>query len=145
MKHKSLLTTLLLILTITFMPMYSNASNAPNLASIGSLSSSILYLEPVKSADTNFTWSLASNKSNTKAVFIAGFKTIAVSVTLSSSKATATIGIIDPDGKTYHTADITGAGYFTYEVPGTGRYKIYIKNTSSSTKTAVCNYSVYEE
>ncbi|KAB1440022.1 hypothetical protein [Candidatus Galacturonibacter soehngenii] len=95
----------------------------------------------VQSADTSIVWKLASNDSKTRKIYLSKDQTITVSCTVTSSTAMSRIGIIDLED-TYHVKSIRGGGYCSFTAPSSGTYKIYVKNTSSISLTAVVNYAI---
>lgn len=135
MNKKILLYTFIMTFVILFAPMQAFATTT-NMRALSNDS-----IISVQSADTSIVWKLASNDSKTRNVKLSKDQTITVSCTVTSSTSMSRIGIIDLDG-TYHVKSIRGGGYYTFTAPSSGTYKIYVKNTSSISLTAVVNYAI---
>lgn len=140
MQKKIFIHVLLFVFILNLVPIHSNASASSLLDNNTTEFIDTGVIQP-QSVDTYISWKLASDASKTKDVYLSKNATISISVVLSSSSATARVGIIDPDG-TYYVKSITGNGSYSFKAPSSGTYQIYCKNTSSVTYTAAINYSI---
>jgi hypothetical protein len=133
MKKNLLITALFLTFTINLIPIQSHAASEviPPVA---------FGIPALKSAGTNIFWSLSSKTAKTKSITCSKNNTITISAKSSIPSAALQLGIIDSEN-TYHTAGIEGSGDYSYEIPSSGTYKIYCKNSSSSSVTVSITYS----
>jgi hypothetical protein len=141
MKKNLIITFLLLVFIINLIPINTFAYNEISQMSISNATISDTSIYFPDSEDTSFSFTLASNASKTRTIICDEDATITVGTVISSPTSRALVGIIDPDG-TYHCASIKGYGTFTYTFPSDGSYKIYCKNTSSSSYSVSMNFAI---